>query len=66
MLSFLQTLTDDQTAICGCVGALVAATILLKISFHANPQNRQDRLDQVTVDQQLKTEPEAGSQRRAA
>ncbi|TWT56828.1 hypothetical protein KOR42_01830 [Thalassoglobus neptunius] len=41
MLEFIQQLSDDQTAVVGCVGAIMGATLMLMISFHANPQNRQ-------------------------
>lgn len=42
MLEILQSLTDDQTALLGCGVALIAATLSLMMSFHANPNNRQN------------------------
>jgi len=36
----LKSLTDDQTAILGCMLAFAAATGLLSLSFHTNPQNK--------------------------
>lgn len=43
MLEILKSLTDDQTALLGCGVALIAATLSLMMSFHANPNNRQNR-----------------------
>lgn len=40
MFEMLQQLSDDQTALLGCGVAIVGSTMLLMLSFHANPENR--------------------------
>jgi len=40
VLEMLQQLSDDQTALLGCGVAIVGSTLLLTLSFHANPDNR--------------------------
>ena len=60
-MELLQNLTDDQTALLGCLVALMAAIGLLAISFHANPANKTRKMPEV------KHKPEAKpAQRRAA
>ena len=34
MTEILRNLTDDQTALLGCLGALAASMLLLSLSFH--------------------------------
>ncbi|WP_437185480.1 hypothetical protein SH668x_002586 [Planctomicrobium sp. SH668] len=36
MMEFLQSLSDNEVAILGCVGAAVASMILLSLSYHGS------------------------------
>lgn len=46
MTDLIRQLTDDQLALLGCFGTAIAALLLLSISFHANPRNRQGILEE--------------------
>jgi hypothetical protein len=47
MGTLLQTSSDDQTALIGCAAALLAAGLILAISYYLSPVRRQDRGSQM-------------------
>jgi len=42
MLSLLQSASDDQKALLGCLAALLAAGLVLSLSYYLSPARRQD------------------------
>ena len=67
MLEIMQSLTDDQMAVLGCFGALSGATMMLMVSYHLNPQNRQSEKNQELRVQEtaVKSESESSTRRAA-
>jgi hypothetical protein len=66
-MAFLQNLTDDQTAMLGCAGALLAAFVMMSLSFHVGNAVRGSRSTQsrhITVGRPISTMAE--ERRRAA
>lgn len=46
VVELLQSMSDDQTALLGCGAAFIGATLMLVMSFHANPNNKQTKQTQ--------------------
>ncbi|MBT5019541.1 hypothetical protein OAF98_04040 [Planctomicrobium sp.] len=66
MLEILQTLSDDQTALLGCGLAFMGATVMLMMSFHANPKNKLNVQNQIAQKSEKVDEQNDQNQRRAA
>lgn len=52
-------LTDDQTALLGCLGALVACGGIMSLSFYLRPKSQREALDDQPVS--LAFRPRAGA-----
>ncbi len=66
MFEMLQQLSDDQTALLGCGVAIVGSTLLLMLSFHANPDNRKKQNSGTSNIHSNSDKNSAKEQRRAA
>ncbi|WP_437230006.1 hypothetical protein SH661x_001733 [Planctomicrobium sp. SH661] len=65
MFEFFHSLSDNQTAILACIGAIGASFLLLTISYHGNPANRQATGTSVQKRQEIGVDGQK-SNRRAA
>jgi len=66
-MAFLQNLTDDQTALLGCAGALLAAFITMSLSYHVGNAVRGGHTTQNRiVTERRPAAPVAEERRRAA
>lgn len=65
MLEMLQQLSDDQTALLGCGVAVVGSTLLLMLSFHANPENRKKQVSE-TLSHRINSDKIGKKERRHA
>ncbi len=66
MLEMLQQLSDDQTALLGCGVAVLGSTLLLMLSFHANPENRKKQASETLSNSGKSHKIGEKEQRRAA
>jgi hypothetical protein len=64
-MAFLQNLTDDQTALLGCAGVLLAAFVTMSVSYHVGVIVRGGRTPQERTASRRRSAP-ATQTRRAA
>jgi hypothetical protein len=66
-MAFLQNLTDDQTAMLGCAGVLLAAFVMMSLSYHVGNAVRGTRTNSNRVTAERRpASPVVEERRRAA
>lgn len=66
-MGFLQNLTDDQTAMLGCGAVLLAAFVMMSLSYHVGNAVRGSRTSSIPVTtERRQAAPVVEERRRAA
>jgi hypothetical protein len=65
-MAFLQNLTDDQTAMLGCAGVLLAAFVMMSLSYHVGNAVRGNKTNRNRVATERRPAPVVVEERRRA